>query len=640
MAEILSLVQDRENSEFYPTPALLVRKMLEKVDWNRVETILEPSAGKGDILREIARNPKFDKRNIDIDAIELDPNLRSILRYNFSEEAEDSLKAEKSKVAGGRNINQNWQTKKYYYFDRDKREDVYFPEREQEQLKSLDYQLEGFFRDGIHIVHDDFLTYTNYKQYNLIVMNPPFSEGDKHLLKALKMQHGGGQIVCLLNAETIRNPYTAMRKHLVSELDKYDADIEYISNAFDDAERRADVDVALVYVNIPYNDEGESIFDRLAKSEQYEEPVFDECTQLEVTDFIQAIINRYRIEIQSGLKLIKEYRKMMPHLWNCINPDSRHTYDRPIIALTDGDNHEMTVNRYVRSVRKKYWTALLTNEKFIGRLTGKLQQEYREKVNSFAQYDFSMFNITTLLAEINSQIKCGIEEEITKMYDRLTEEHAYYPECQKNRHLYDGWKTNKAWKIDKKSILPCYGVFSSYDNKPRTYEAMTVLSDIERILNFFDGNITADIDLGNQLEYNFRNDNVKNIQCKFFNVTFYKKGTVHITFTCPELIDRFNIYAAQNRKWLPPSYGKKSYDAMTAEEQAVIDSFHKETLSAKEQKKYNNMSAEEQAAFDKKNAKQAYSKVMSRPDYYLASPVKANSMLLLDVGTEQEERTA
>ena len=57
-------------------------------------------------------------------------------------------------------------------------------------------------------------------------MNPPFSNGDKHLLKALQMQEKGGNIVCLLNAETLRNPYTESRKELIRQLDKYDADIE------------------------------------------------------------------------------------------------------------------------------------------------------------------------------------------------------------------------------------------------------------------------------------------------------------------------------------------------------------------------------------------------------------------------------
>ena len=45
-----------------------------------------------------------------------------------------------------------------------------------------------------------------------------------------------------------------------------------------------------------------------------------------------------------------------------------------------------------------------------------------------------------------------LEDEIIKMFDRLTEEHSYYPECSKNRHLFDGWKTNKAHKIAGKVI--------------------------------------------------------------------------------------------------------------------------------------------------------------------------------------------
>ena len=88
-------------------------------------------------------------------------------------------------------------------------------------------------------------------------------------------------------------------------------------------------------------------------------------------------------------------------------------------------------------------------------------------------YDFTEYNIRTLYAEINTQVKRGIEEEIIAMYDRLTEEHSYYPECSKNRHYYDGWKTNIAHKIGKKVIIPCYGVFSSWDGKPREYEKNT-----------------------------------------------------------------------------------------------------------------------------------------------------------------------
>ena len=41
--------------QFYPTPETLVDKMIDKVDWSAVTSILEPSAGKGDILAGIQR---------------------------------------------------------------------------------------------------------------------------------------------------------------------------------------------------------------------------------------------------------------------------------------------------------------------------------------------------------------------------------------------------------------------------------------------------------------------------------------------------------------------------------------------------------------------------------------------------------
>ena len=50
----MRLIQTIDNDEFYPTPATLVKRMLAGIDWNMVQTVLEPSAGKGDILRELS----------------------------------------------------------------------------------------------------------------------------------------------------------------------------------------------------------------------------------------------------------------------------------------------------------------------------------------------------------------------------------------------------------------------------------------------------------------------------------------------------------------------------------------------------------------------------------------------------------
>lgn len=563
MSKIIDLVEDKHSSEFYPTPIELVRKMLDGIDWDYIQTILEPSAGKGNILREIA---KFESKScygkkFDVDCIELDANLRQILKYNFSEERQDTF-------------------------------------------SSSDSEYQTFFENGIHIVHDDFLTYNSFKQYDLIIMNPPFSNGDKHLLKALKMQEKGGSIVCLLNAETIRNPYTQLRKTLVEQLERYNATIEYIEDRFTESERRTDVEVALIKVSIEQVQEESDIYNRLKEAEQVEE--FDpDVTDIEVNDYIKAAVNQFNLEIKSGLELIRQYRALIPYMATSFGEDS---YSKsPILRLTDSRDRgydSVSINEYVKKVRLKYWRELLSNPKFIGKLTSKLQCEYQEKVDKLADYDFSEFNIYALSAEMSSNIKSGIESEIIAMFDRLTAEHSYYPEFSKNRHYYDGWKTNSAYKIAKKVIIPCYGIFSDWDGKPRTYEARKALEDIERILNFLDGHMTAEVDSWYEIDANFKNGITKNIQMKYFKATFYKKGTVHLTFTCPELIDRFNIYAAQNKNWLPPSYGKKTYKDMSADEKKVIDSFQGE---------------------------QAYNKVMAKSNYYLAPVTNSNQMLMLEM---------
>lgn len=601
----MQLVENEQTSEFYPTPEGLAKKMLEGINFTYIHTILEPSAGKGDILREIARKEYvsgYRETKFDIDCIEIDPNLRQILKYNFGER-EEVLKKEHRSIRDKYKYCEEHFNKGWIYYNDNTRQYEPLRSNDIERLKEIDAELNTIFANGIHIVHDNFLTYTPFKQYDLIIMNPPFSNGDKHLLKALEMQKSGGNIVCLLNAETIRNPYTETRKELLRQLEKYPHTIEYIENAFVSAERKTGVEIALIKIAIERVQEESDIYNRMREAEQMED-FNPEATELEVTDYIKAAVNMFRVEVKAGLELIKQYRALVPYMLTNFGEDK---YNKPILRLTDSSDRgydSVTVNDYLKHVRLKYWTALLSNPKFMGKLTSKLQTEYREKVATLANYDFTEFNIHTLSTEMNAQIKTGIEEEIIAMFDRLTAEHYWHPECQKNRHYYDGWKTNKAHKIDKKVILPCYGVFSEYSSQPRDYEARKVLEDIERILNFLDGGMTRDVDLWNNLTLSFERRETKNIELKFFKATFYKKGTVHLVFNCPELIERFNIYAAQKKAWLPPNYGKTKYKNMTAEEKAVVDSFQGE---------------------------EAYNNVMARAEYYLA-PVTNNQMLMLGEG--------
>ncbi len=515
-----------ENRDFYPTPQNLIDKMLCDIDFLMIHSILEPSAGKGNIVealkkKEESHNKYYGNRKyqFDIDCIEADQNLQHILK--------------------GKNF---------------------------------------------RVVYNDFLPYNTMKEYDLIIMNPPFSNGCKHLLKALEMQsRNGGIVVCLLNAETLKNPCTKERLDLQRKLTEYNAKVEFIQNAFLEAERKTSVEIALIKVQLPEVKRESFIIEGLKKTQEKREFEETENTQLIDSDFFKGIVNQYQLEVEAGIKLIKEYYAIQPFILSQFGKDEKtgETIQKGDCILSlKVNNKEISVNKYIREVRRKYWKALFQNPKFIGQLTNNLQSEFYNKINELCDYDFSLYNIYQLKIDIQKKVVEGIEDTILKLFDEFSNKYHYYDEMSKNIHYYNGWKTNQSWIINKKVIIPLSGYrdlqFSWGGFRPTHYDTVRKLQDIEKCFNYLDGGLTEAVDLEESLKFAEEYEETKNIQLKYFTVTFYKKGTCHITFNNDELLKKFNIFGSQHKGWLPPSYGKKAYKDMTAEEKAVVNEFEGE----------------------------------------------------------------
>lgn len=499
--------------EFYPTSEELVNKMLDGVNLNYVKTVLEPSAGKGDIVQGLKSHAKY--QNLDIDCVEINKDLRNCLKGA-----------------------------------------------------------------GYRVVGDDFLTYTTMKQYDLIVMNPPFSNGDAHLLKALKMQQRyGGAVVALVNAETIRNPYTNLRKELVQMIENADGTVEYIEHAFLDAERQTDVEIALVKVKFQEPEHISSIMDKLQKEKAVEESDPEET--LADNDFIKAIVDQYQMEIKAGCRLIEEYKAMQPYILSSFsqkNEKSMYDYNC-VLNLKIGDQ-KASVNGFIKKVREKYWSTLFTNPKFTGKLTSNVLEEYKSKIHELRDVEFSVFNILEVKWDMMQNVAKGIERSIIDLFDLFCS--GWFSEDMGTTiHYYNGWKTNSAYKVNKKAIAR-FNAFSNYDKHfdPiwSSYSCdggcMKRLNDMEKCFNYLDNGRTDDgAGMGNILNNAVKNGQTRNIELKYFTVTFYKKGTCHIVFKDEELLKKFNLYGAQKKGWLPPSYGKKTYEEMEPEEKAAVEEF-------------------------------------------------------------------
>lgn len=579
----------KADEQFYPTPPSVARKMLENIDFRYIQNVLEPSAGKGNLIDALlTAHYDSDKwgRSLDIDLCEIDPYLRQILKYNFGGGREKELYQQMEKMRNS-------------------------PDKVPQEHKALEREAAILRHGEVRIVHDDFLTYRSFKPYQLILMNPPFANGDLHLLHALDLQKNGGVVICLLNAETIRNPYTRTRDLLCRRLRELNADISYIDDAFsDDAERKARVDVAIVRVHIEPNIDGSDIWERMKKATAEEEMPDAELRALISGDYLEQAILLYKTEIAATMELVREYKALSPYIMKKLNAEE-HYEQEPIITLTvTGDNyiHGFDINKYMHKVRLKYWRALFENKKFTGRLTSELQQKYYENVERMADYEFSAFNIKQVMDEMNLSITSGIEKAVLDLFDKLTVEHSWYPECANNRHYFNGWSTNKAHKIGKKCIIPTSGMFSSYSWHKEAFQVSTayaVISDIEKAFDYLDGARTTD-EIGLLLRLNVacRTATTRNIECKYFKIDLFKKGTTHIKFlpSAMPLVEKLNIYASRKKGWLPPNYGKASYHEMKAEEKAVIDSFHGDGTAG--------------------SGADAYREVITKAEYFLAEPTQ------------------
>lgn len=554
----------KEVPEFYPTPVALMQKMFSEIDLSKIKYVLEPSAGSGNLAKfcEILAEVLEDRYYRRIVSNRVDDNL-SNNEYNAA--------FIKSAVA--------YAAEKYEKVNLDDEPYRYHTDSNLEiDCIEADPDLRAVLKgNGFSVVDTDFLSFYTEKKYDLIVMNPPFSNGEEHLLKAIELQERfGGQIICLLNAETIRNPYSNMRKLLSNKLNEHHAKVEFIQNAFSSAERKTDVEIALIRVNITPKTEFHSlILDELEKAPEIELESVKGCENLITNDVISASVIQYREEIRAGKKLLQEYQALRPLLSTTFEKEGSKV---PILRLTLGEDSkysytEVDFNKYLKRVRYKYWYELLHNAKFLGNLTSNLRDEYFRKIDEFAECDYNLGNIYRLKIDILQQMIRGVEDKILELFERFTYKHSC--ECEGNIHYFNGWKSNSAFMINKKVVIPWMRTWDDIFKKFNyTYELNNMLSDIEKTLRFLETNpLDCHRDISHWLKYYQDNQQTKKLEFDYFSINVYKKGTVHLTFTNDELLKKLNIYGCQKKGWLPPSYGQKHYSDMSKEEQRVVDEF-------------------------------------------------------------------
>ena len=510
------------NKTFYPTPRHIGRLMVEKIK-NYPKKVLEPSAGRGDLI-DIMRNwHRCEFEHVDICAIEIDKDLRSILRGK--------------------------------------------------QAKVID---------------TDFLAFSGPDKFDLIIANPPFDNGHKHLLKAIEIMYSG-QIIFLLNAETIKNSFSNSRKLLVRKLEELNAEIEYIPNAFHDAERKTDVEVALVNIVIDRKVE-DDIFagcdDTINKFTDENKASYEVSTGKGVYELVAEYNQIVGLCTETIVGYYKNYRKVGNHL--ALNKEpSRY-------GSTDGNMTEAMqalVNSTLKTVREEFWRKTLQLREVKSRMTSKKLSQFEHLITDRCNMDFTENNIRNFILNLIDGYEKTLTEAVLDIFDMFTIRHTWDDDnhWEKNIHYFNGWKTNKAFKVGTKVVIPIYGNnyngssfwdpgYGANQRWKLSYEAPKTLNDIDIVMNYFDGMSPHYMSLAQAINKAFAEtpQRTSNIQSTYFKATVHKKGTIHLTFRDEDVLRRFNVCACKGKGWLPCDYGVKAYKELSYDSQQVVDSFEGE----------------------------------------------------------------
>ena len=473
--------------DFYPTPAPVIEKMLGAFNFRDrnsetvIRNVLEPSAGKGDILDWIVERGKCygGYNGPKLHAIEQSPELVGILQSK-----------------------------------------------------------------GHKVVSRDFLAFKPETRFDLIAMNPPFSEGARHLLHAWDIADGT-KIVCLLNAETIRNPYTEERKLLEGIIAEHGT-VEFLGPVFKEAERTTGVEVALVRLFRPRHSDDAFAFAFDAPMDK-EAPVdlgldAGEGSALMRPDQMGALIRQYEKAKDAFRNYLKARAEIAFYCSGVL--DASQAIEAATEASTvryGRDTLEAQYDAFKDSLRLKFWQHILGCVGIEKLLTHKMRSNFAEFVEQQGAMSLTKENIASIVQMLLLNSDSILKQSVVAVFDLFT---AYHKE---NRLITEGWKTNDFWRVNRKVILP-YFVRFDYGKFHTAYGKYSEYSDIDKALCYLSGKRLEDIVT---IEAAIKDNQTTNeAESTFFRMRYFKKGTLHLVFKDEALWAKFNQVACDGKNWL------------------------------------------------------------------------------------------
>ena len=412
-------------------------------------------------------------------------------------------------------------------------------------------------------------------------MNPPFSTGVKHVNHAFDIAPEGCTILALLNAESIRNPYTTERKRLAATLDQHGEQIK-LENTFVDSEHSTQVDVAFIRLVKPKSLNDGDEFSGFFTEEDTEETQYNGLMSY---NLVRDVVNRY-------VEAVKLFDKQL-ELGVQMNDLTKGYFfaEKDNIAMSvSQDGAPLQRERFKKEMQKSGWLWVFKRMNLEKYSTKGLRADINKFVERQSKIPFTMRNIYKMLEIVIGTTESRMDKALEEVFDKLTK---HYNE---NRFGVEGWKTNDHYILNRRFIIPgCVTVGYSGQFTTSTYSSSSIelIEDMVKALCYISGDNYDDhmslytfihnryklVDkqgkyvrdkryehrtflTGNTLDSILVSQKTKDkagypvypdtivlddniafgkwFDWGFFRVRGYKKGTLHFEFKDERLLDKFN----------------------------------------------------------------------------------------------------
>ena len=296
---------------------------------------------------------------------------------------------------------------------------------------------------GKFLKHNFFdVTAEEISHVNLICMNPPFSQGVKHILYAWEIASPGCEIITLINQGNLENLCTKERIQLSKIIKDYGIN-STLGNVFNDADRETDVEIGLIKLFKP--NESSKEFDGFFMGE---DPLEQQAAGIMPFNSVRDVVQRYI----AAVKLFEEHEALAGKMTNLTSPFKVGNF-----SFSIGYDDEVTTKEdFKKKLQVKAWGYLFDTMNLRKYVTSGVMKDINKFVEQQQQYPFTMKNIYKMFEVIVGTRENTFNKAIVESIDNFTKYH------EENRYGVEGWKTNEGHLLMPKFIVPYMadGLFS------------------------------------------------------------------------------------------------------------------------------------------------------------------------------------